>query len=198
MTYRFQRAVHKGEIFENISDVFLYGSRSMADDLCRDGKRESLCKDSDWDYAVQYTEAAREELSMKGWKEVDVESYQDASTEIVFEKDFEGDKIQISLRHNLRAFKDLWLSIPQDFYWKRLNKNSPDCLEREEIQAYMSQLFYLVSGLYTPKINGGAIRVPVEEGRNVYDIPPAPRLNRLEGAFRFQDLILAENEVARW
>lgn len=161
MTYRFSRAVDRGEVFENIPRVFLYGSRSLVDcwEFSRAEKFEKarLVEGSDWDYAIQYSPEAVKELVEKGWKMVDVEAYQDASTEQVFENGFEGEKIQISLRKNIRAFRDLWCSIPPRFYWDRINKKSPLALDKKEIQDYMSQLYHLVSGFYTPKIRGEAI-----------------------------------------
>ena len=172
MTRKFEAEVRRGNVFNFIDRVYLYGSRSKTYNFLTSHeekiRRMELTKDSDWDYVAQHSEEASKELKEKGWNLLTEKLYQDSSTIEVFEKEVFGGKIQISLRDNYNAFRDLWGSISEEFYWKYLNKHSPTAFSKEEVQEYMDQLYFLATGHYTPKIRGVAIE-PVPFAFNDHD-----------------------------
>jgi len=134
------------------SDMFLYGSRDMADDWGNVSHYSPLVENSDWDFAVRNSLRVENYLVMDGWKEKKTEAYKDATTFRVYDKEIDGYKIQISLRDKFDAFKSVWNNIPQDFYWKYINKKSKYAMSPDEVSQYISSMAYV----YEAGFNKGA------------------------------------------
>ena len=125
-------------------EVFLHGSRGM---VKRElfSKREHLVKNSDWDYAAQHHQPWEKHYSKiiaHGWEEIETKSYGDSNTAFVFEKTIDGQKVQVSLRHDIDLYKHCVYSVDYDFYWKYLWKGSEDCMPVEYRKCYWNSLYY--------------------------------------------------------
>ena len=129
--------------YPELGEFYLYGSTSK---IVRDiwgTSVGSFDKNSDYDFAIQLTPASED--AIKGFAQNTTNyAYADASTKGVYECEVDGEKVQISLRYKLNLFKELWESIPVDFYWQYINKRSPTVMPKMMIKDYFDQLYKLV------------------------------------------------------
>lgn len=132
--------------YSKIDELYLYGSVSKLG--YGYGIVASFDEDSDFDFAVQDSAELANYLVKEGWEEKPETSYQDAVTKRVFEKVFEGHKVQLGLKEDLYAFKSIWESVPNGFYWDFINKRSPTFIGRNNVANYISQLYFLLKGVY--------------------------------------------------
>jgi hypothetical protein len=144
------------EEFPQAGEFFLYGSVSkMTVDWDVPEALQTFAANSDFDYAVQDNARTVNQLRVKGWQPKPESAYQDKITAEVYEKDFEGHKVQISLKTDLIQFKEIWRSVSPKFYWTFLNKRSPQFLGHENVAQYIDQLVGLVQGHFKE-----AVRAP--------------------------------------
>lgn len=128
-------------------DIYLYGSVGKlgsfeGDDLA------IFDENSDYDYAVQDSVKVAGELRALGWEEKQNLAYQDSMTVKVFEGRLDGERVQVSLRNNLPLFKEVWSSVPCEFYWRFLNKRAPMFIGGEGVKTYLDQIAYVAQGNY--------------------------------------------------
>lgn len=132
--------------YPKINELYLYGSVSKLG--YGYGIVASFDEGSDFDFAVQDSAELANYLVKEGWEEKAETSYQDAITKRVFEKVFEGHKVQIGLKDDLYLFKEIWESLPKSFYWDFINKRSPTFIGKHGVAEYISQLYFLLRGVY--------------------------------------------------
>jgi predicted nucleotidyltransferase len=128
-------------------DYFVYGSRSK----WGENLEKIHLQSSDWDVAVEYSKPLLKKLVAEGWRILEDKDYQDCTTVRILEKSFLNTKIQISLREQYLDFKAAWMSIPDWFYAKYINKRSPNVMPKEDISMYLNHLVWLSMGYYSYK-----------------------------------------------
>lgn len=133
------------EQLSSVKDLYLYGSTSKLSSF-EARELENFDESSDYDFAVQDSAKVHDQLISLGWRKKDELSYQDAQTVHIFEGQVDGERVQISLRVELDKFKEVWESIPAEFYWHFLNKRSPTFIGREGVKTYLDQLYFLTKG----------------------------------------------------
>ena len=137
------------EEFGDVGEFYLFGSTSMIGGKFDPDMGESFDDESDYDYALEYTEATKKMLDEhKGWSRLADKDYMDSFTLQVYQGTVDGQKVQISLKKDLALFKEAWSSISKPFYWKYINKRSPTAMPKGDKVEYFSQLDHLVSGFY--------------------------------------------------
>lgn len=105
------------------SRFFFYGSRSMDAIPLED-------TGSDWDFAVDKNDRIVPFLIAEGFAPSNAEYYDGWSVQVLNYKDGEH-TIQISVRSNLNAFKDVWEALPTQFWRTYINKRSEKYLGKE-------------------------------------------------------------------
>jgi len=111
-------------------EFFMFGSRSMVTIRTDD-------KNSDWDFAVDESADIGYKLLKVGFvQKTDIDNlndYLDATTVAVYEKVYEGGKVQVVVKTNLELFKTCWLNIPFQFWSTFINKRSDRYLGKQEV-----------------------------------------------------------------
>lgn len=128
---------------KNLEKIFLQGSRGFFTKDFPPTPAPDLTE-SDWDFAI---ESDSERLLAQrfvdaGWELCDTYSYKDNDTTWVYNKEFYGHKVQVSLRNNLTRFIDCFNSIETSFYFKYMHKSSNKCMDREDMTRYWNSLYY--------------------------------------------------------
>ena len=148
-------------------ELFLHGSRSMLyNDNFYYSKKRDAPEDTDWDYAAQDLDDTRDLLYRTGWRVLSGEEYTDSLTSLVWEKMYGRTIFQIALKHDLRAYKDIWSSIPEDFYEQFLWKRSPTALPEEARRKFFSMMYWAwEAGTFEKGAREWRPAPEVEEGR---------------------------------
>lgn len=123
-------------VFDFPLEPFLFGSRSFYEHT----------PESDWDFAVQFSEDREKLLLEKGWALKDFNGegdYVDHDTISVFEKVVDGRKIQIALRRDVKRFAACWDQISHFIYKRHINKRSKEAWSKMEVAQYLNDLFSL-------------------------------------------------------
>lgn len=129
--------------YPELGEFYLYGSTSKIMANIWGTPIGNFDKNSDYDFAIQLTPDSEDVI--KGFAQNTTNyTYADASTKGVYECEVDGERVQISLRYKLNLFKELWESIPVDFYWQYINKRSPTVMPKMMIKDYFDQLYKLV------------------------------------------------------
>jgi len=111
---------------------FLYGSRSKVDSFST--YETALPKESDWDYAIEWSPLIEDRLFLLGWEEKAELAYQDDVTRSIWEREvFPNVKVQIGFKYNLSKFKSIWNNIFDDDYWRFINKRSSEFIGPEAV-----------------------------------------------------------------
>jgi len=135
-------------------EFFMFGSRSMVTIKTDD-------KNSDWDFAVDVSAGIEDNLLKAGFtQKTDIDNlndYLDVTTIAVYEKVYEGGKVQVVVKTNLELFKTCWLNITQQFWSTFINKRSDRYLGKQEVCA----LFNLLHSIAEDVKN--SLLTPIEE-----------------------------------
>ena len=125
-------------------EVWLHGSRHMNRRMFPWDAKE-LSEGTDWDYAAQHHQPWHQTdrlANENGWVEVVDESYMDDNTAFVYEKIIEGEKVQVSLRQDLEAYKSCFTSVDPEFYFTYLWKGSEKCLPVKDRRKFWNSLYH--------------------------------------------------------
>lgn len=135
---------------KTVDEFYLYGSTSKIDAITSEDL-SIFDENSDYDFAVQDRGATAKELFENGWVKKEDLDYQDDMTVSVYERVLDGHKVQVSLRNDLTTFKEVWNSVPYEFYWRFLNKRAPTFIGNEGVKLYLNQLNSVAKGYYKIK-----------------------------------------------
>lgn len=145
MTQAFIEEIESGNLLGMPVMVFRFGSRTMYKDpnTFMEVMTSYARPDSDWDYAAQDSSELYEALHQTGWTPSPEMDYSDRFSTHTFTKTFQGEKVQLCLKKDLRAFKAAWHSIADEFYGKFFYKESPTYFGKEGITEFMNSLEYV-------------------------------------------------------
>ena len=168
---------------KTVDEFYLYGSTSKIDTITSEDL-SIFDENSDYDFAVQDSAATEGELFGNGWVKKDDLDYQDDMTVSVYERVLDGHKVQVSLRNDLKTFKEVWNSVPYEFYWRFINKRAPMFIGKEGVKLYLNQLNSVAKGYYKIKSSVAPTKVykrAIEDlvwVNNLGEVRPAPAVNQ--------------------